>query len=292
MNYSRACILLDLPENFNFKQLKLKYYSAALKYHPDKNSNNTANSDFQNINEAYNYLSQFNNDNIENNDIEISYTSLLSKFLSGTLNMEDPEYIINLITSQCTKISFDILNKLSKSTILSLNKIITDHGNILNINKDIVNHIANLVTNFTQNDTIITIKPNLTNLLNNELYKLEFNKEIYYIPFWHHELIYDLSGSQLIVKCEPKLPDYISIDNLNNLYINIALQLSEIYIKETIDISIGENKFILYVKDLKIVKFQQIILKAKGIAQINSSDIFCISKKASIYVAIHFSDIP
>ena len=38
------------------------------------------------------------------------------------------------------------------------------------------------------------------------------------------------------------------------------------------------NKFILFVKDLKIVKFQQTILKEKGIAQINTSDIFCINK--------------
>ena len=52
--------------------------------------------------------------------------------------------------------------------------------------------------------------------------KLEYDGEIYYTPLWHHELVYTINSSNniLIVQCEPSLPEFMSIDEYNNLYIN------------------------------------------------------------------------
>ena len=67
----------------------------------------------------------------------------------------------------------------------------------------------------------------------------------YYIPLWHHELVYDISDNSLFVRCEPDLPDYITIDNYNNLYMNISMTLVSIINNDSLTINILEKQYII-----------------------------------------------
>ena len=70
-----------------------------------------------------------------------------------------------------------------KTTILNFKNITDKYSNILNINNDIINKIDNLVKQCTENDTIILLNPTLSNLLNDEVYKLKKWKT-FYIPYY------------------------------------------------------------------------------------------------------------
>ena len=62
MNYPRAMSILGLsPDSFNEDSLKKEYKRLAMKYHPDKCKGKDSEK-FVEINEAYNYLTKYNNE--------------------------------------------------------------------------------------------------------------------------------------------------------------------------------------------------------------------------------------
>ena len=56
MNLLTALEILELPENYNPEMLKKNYRSMAMKYHPDKNKESSANDKFLKVSEAYEFL--------------------------------------------------------------------------------------------------------------------------------------------------------------------------------------------------------------------------------------------
>lgn len=312
MNYNEACVILELSSNFNYQELKHNYYSLALKYHPDKNFEIDATSKFQNIQCAYNYLnnlytqnkleetrrtSMMPDDNLDSTD----YNDFVKIILDNIINKKIyNDKIISLLTLKCNELTFTFLNSLPKHTIIELHAIVAKYSSILNINPDILDKInkINLNKNNEMNDTNanneeikIILKPSLTNLLNADLYKYTDRGNDLYVPYWHHELVYDLSQCTIIFKCEPDLPDFITIDEFNNLYITITINISDIINFKNIDISIGDKKHIIPVNELKIIKQQTYIIKKQGIPLINMKKIYNINLRADIHFIIVFKDM-
>jgi hypothetical protein len=315
MNFNEACNILELSSNFNSQELKHNYYSLALKYHPDKNFEIDATSKFQNIQSAYAYLNNLNNSNInETNDPKHEEPSNYNDFIKLILDNIISQKNISLFMLKYNELTFTFLNSLPNHSIIELHAIVTKYSKILNINPAILDKINILKeifdlnnntntnntntntntnnTNNTNNEEIkIILKPSLNNLLNADLYKYTENGNDLYIPYWHHELVYDLSECTIIFKCEPDLPDFITIDEFNNLYITITINIFDIINFKNIDISIGEKIYIIPVDELKIVKQQTYIIKKQGIPLINMKKIYNITLKADIYFNIVFNDI-
>lgn len=63
MNFNKAIKILKIKHNFSNDELKKAYRKQSLKYHPDKNK--SGNDTFIEVNEAYLYLSEYNNNNID-----------------------------------------------------------------------------------------------------------------------------------------------------------------------------------------------------------------------------------
>lgn len=312
MNYNEACVILELSSNFNYQELKHNYYSLALKYHPDKNFEIDATSKFQNIQCAYNYLNNLYtqnkleetrrtpmmpDDNLDSTD----YNDFVKIILDNIINKKIyNDKIISLLTLKCNELTFTFLNSLPKHAIIELHAIVAKYSSILNINPDILDKInkINLNKNNEMNDTNanneeikIILKPSLTNLLNADLYKYTDRGNDLYVPYWHHELVYDLSQCTIIFKCKPDLPDFITIDEFNNLYITITINISDIINFKNIDISIGDKKHIIPVNELKIIKQQTYIIKKQGIPLINMKKIYNINLRADIHFIIVFKDM-
>jgi hypothetical protein len=300
MNYYNACNILDLPTIFCEKELKQQYYIKALLYHPDKNNNSNAKHMFQDVSEAYNYLNQYycNKNNIftdemfDDNTNENNYFYILENFLNGVLNQTiDIKKIIILLNKKCSDITLELLKHFSKSTLLKLNKFINEYSDILYIKKDILDKFNEVVKEYIKNDIIEIINPTLDNLINNDIYILSYNSEIYYIPMWHHELVYELSNNLLIVKCEPELPEYITLDQYNNLYVNLSTEIKSILNNDNISINIGEKKCIIPVNKLYIKYYQRYCFNKEGVSLINSDDIYNIENRGNIYIDIYFTDL-
>lgn len=287
MNYNMACNVLDLLPSFSDKELRNSYYIKALKYHPDKNPSQNANEQFQEIIDAYRYLSQHKNTDPE----EYSYFKILERFICDLTDHNiDIKHFLSILNNKYTEISIQLLQKLSKDTLLKFHTFIKQYNDILNINGLIVCTLDELVKKHTENDTVICLPTSLDNLMNDDIYKLEYNEEIYYIPLWHNELIYDLSNTSLIVRCVSDMPEYMSLDCYNNLTINLSMTLESIINQETITINIVLNQYTIPIKQLYIKKYQRFIFK-KGISQIDINDIYNVENRANIYVDIHFTDV-
>ena len=299
MNYYKACTILNLPSPFTYKILKHNYYLMALQYHPDKNSDSKAKTQFQNILEAYNYLANFMDETENKEDIsqdnccqDYSYINILEQFITGIIDKNmDINKFLPIVNNKYTELSIEFLQQLPKTTLIQIQKFINLYANLLHINTEIINKLDELVAESTKNDTIIKLYPSLENLINDEIYKVCHKEEIYYIPLWHHELIYDLSGSSLIIQCEPSLPDYINLDQYNNLYVNLSTTIQSILDQDTITINIANTQHIIPVSELHIIKYQIYTFKNVGISLVDIKNIYNIEDRANIYVNIHFTDI-
>lgn len=291
MNYKDACKILNLNTNFTIQQLKHNYFSLALQYHPDKNIGNNTTNKFQEIQCAYTYLS--NIDITEDNPIiDNSYSTLVKDFLDGVIHKNlDSEKFLNMVNKKCNDITIDLFKSLPKTTILHFQSIAQQYSNILNINPDILEKINILAKQATKNDIIVNITPSLSNLLNDEVHKYEYNDETYYVPYWHHELIYDLSNNSLIFQCEPSLPECAFVDKYNNLYISINTNITDIIANSTIDVNISNKIFMIPIQELKIKKHQIYTFKNQGIPLINIKDIYDIKSRGHIFIDITFNDL-
>ena len=136
---------------------------------------------------------------------------------------------------------------------------------------------------------IYILNPSINDLFQNNVYKLEIDGKIYFVPLWHSELHFE---SDIIVKCNPDLPDNVEIDEDNNLIITERIPISSItssLFKSPIrTIKLGDYSFELPMDQLYLRPFQTYILRKKGISKISETDIYEIEDKADIIFKIIF----
>lgn len=300
MNYKKAIKILEIEENFDYKLLKSRYYMKALRYHPDKNNEVNSEEKFKEISEAYNFLKKyinnknkdsyyesrenFSNDNFDNNN---DYKNILYKFILSinsdfTLNEGDLEYFNNIFDNENIKYLLTILKLLPK------NKVTSIYNYLINIdlikNSIIIKEIEKILQENIKPDVKYIINPSIDNLLNDEVFKIKIENEDYFIPLWHNEIIYENSNNRLVFECIPQIDNHIFIDDDNNIFINISVELSSLLEKEEYEISIGNNKYNINIEDIKIKKNQIITIKNKGISNIDYENIYNIKNKSNIYI--------
>ena len=167
--------------------------------------------------------------------------------------------------------SLAFIKELSKETLLELYPYLYKYKDIFNLNDTLMEEMQNILKDKIQNDNIIILNPNLDNLFNKEIYKLDFHNDTYYIPLWHSEITYDISSSiishspsSLIIKCVPSLPKNISIDHFNNIHINTQYNIQTLFQNiqtrdnDILSVSCGEKVFEIPISQLFIKKIKHI----------------------------------
>jgi hypothetical protein len=307
MNYEKACKILhiDNDDEITMDILKKQYRINALRYHPDKNIDEDTTSKFQEIQSAYEYLShKITNDesvDMENEmyegeeDMQNSYAGILFSFMKNLMqtdmstsdNKSGIYYIIlEKISNTCEKKALELIEKVDKKVLIKLYEIIGKYSDALHFSSHFIEKMNEIITKKIEKDECIILNPTIDDLFENNLYKLSVNGMVYIVPLWHNELVYDNMGNDLYVKCFPMLPDNVSIDDKNNIYISATFDVKEILNKEVIRVGIGKREFEISPSDLMIQPYQTIALKGKGISKINTVDIYDISKKSNILVNI------
>ena len=295
MNTVQALKILNINENIEINEeiIKKHYRMMALKYHPDKNKDVDAASKFQEIQNAYEYLSN-NNENSEKSE---SYDSLLRIFINQIFDDDFQKQIIYLlivkILNKASNKVLDIsLKFLENIDVVLLKKI----RFFLNYYSDVFDYFYFIEKidaiienkekkNFTKERIHIILHPLLEDLFENNLYRLsEYN---IIVPLWHHELLYDISGIELCIECYPILPENVSIDEDNNLHVILNYKLEDLMSLETIQINLGNKTFQIERNQLYLREFQKYILKKEGIAKINEENIYDIHEKSTIILYIN-----
>ena len=328
MNLQDAMNIMEINEigNLSLEKLKKKYHKLALLHHPDKNGNSAdANEKFQKIGHAYDILKKeliildgvdglgdlgdlgdsnsYNNSNSSSYENNTGYSFILNMFIQSIYSGKYNEIISSVIKDiivGCKEISLKMFEKLDKEKTLMVYDFILKYKNIFRLDDSILNNVREILVEKFKNIQIYIINPSIDDLFENNIYKLEVNKQIYFVPLWHSELYFDGDNDEnndennvkddIIVKCIPELPNYISIDENNNLIVmlEIPLNISLIQQKKTVFL-IGKKIFEIPIDKLYCKQVQSFIFKNMGISQIDEScDIYNIDKKGDVIVNITF----
>tara|TARA_B110000967_G_C18794853_1_gene515222 strand:- start:59 stop:973 length:915 start_codon:yes stop_codon:yes gene_type:complete len=301
MNYKKACNILLFEKNdiINENTIKKQYRMLALIYHPDKNKEDNATEKFHEVNEAYEYLLKyegyidtnnfFTEDLNENMFTNNTYSSLLFKFINtisednGSIVMNT---IINKLTTICEDKAIDLLNNLDKHTLIKVYKLLTKYKSAFHFNNNYIDKIKEIVISKTINDERIILNPSLEDLIEQKLYKLDYHENIYYIPLWQNEIVYDISDNELYISCEPNLPNHINIDDKNNIYISVSYPCKDLFETNVIYIDLCNKKIPIYTRDLYIKQKQFVRYANQGIPTITSQDVYDVSKLSDIFINI------
>jgi hypothetical protein len=284
--------------DLTLEYLKKKYHKLALRNHPDKNGNTPeSNEKFKQINEAYDYLKREININpIENNEDSTSsvYFDVLNIFMKSAMEGKYTEFISKIVSDivfASKKISLKLFEDLDKDSALSVYIFLSKHRFILHLTENILEEVRQVVIQKYENVQIFKLNPSINDLLNNNFYKLYLDNELYLVPLWHNESYFDGSGCEIIVMCEPELPECIKIDDENNIHTEIFIDLKNdipILLKNNrnLIVKIGDNEFTIYLSKLNIKPEQYYKIKNEGISKIKN-DVCDVSEKADIIVKIN-----
>ena len=283
MDLERACNILNITKPISLSDIKKKYYRAALSCHPDRNSDANSTAAFQELSDAYNFLCMHLE--VEEEEIieeECSYSSIIERFIKLMIGTNQDQETISNIINGCKNLSIKAFENIDKNTALKIFGYIELFAESLKIDKDTINTVKDIIKNKMKNDKLYILNPSLDNLLDGDIYILNYEEDTYYIPMWHDEITYDLSENSLIIKCIPDLPKHMYIDEKNSLHINIITSISNLLDHKELSVQVGRKVFNILTAELKIMKFQTYKLINVGIPLLNTSEIFTYDKKGDI----------
>jgi curved DNA-binding protein CbpA len=168
-----------------------------------------------------------------------------------------------------------------------------------NLYKTISQQRVNIMS-VTQCDktNIIKIEPRLEDVMEDMIYKLVKDGKQYLIPLWHHELVYDHNGTDLIIQIEPlfslnnldKNKKKIWIDSENNVFQSLSFSLAHLFElsinKEEIEIMFGNKKMCLFPSELLLRQTQTYTWKNEGMSKIQEQNIFDSSERGDLMLEI------
>jgi len=292
MNCEKAYKILEIQPLSTDKEMKISYYKKALKYHPDKNPNDTnAEETFKKINIAYQYL-QKENENISidsmNSKNYLFFIKECIKHFTPDVTWDDIflDTTLNNAVDKCGKLSLKIFEKMGKEKSIELYSFLSKNKEIFCISEEILTKLQEIVKDKVKNDNIIILNPTLDDILNDSIYKLELLGKTFYVPLWHHEVVFDHSGQDIIVQCIPDLSDNVIIDNKNNLHYVIKGNIQNVLENNKIEVKLGEKLLIIPSEQLNIVKKQNYIFRNKGLLRINDEDIYSTEERGHIFVDV------
>ena len=346
MNKESACRIFNIEEPYNLKEVKKKYYSYALRYHPDKNPSEHARLKFQEIQQAY----EFFNKEEEIQNTNLSYETFLKYFTGSLDNPSQYEYIESILTNVlciCEKQAKTIVDSLPYEKFVKIYKILKLYRHIFQLSPDFYEFMekkniywlsqSNLKKRhikeaFSEDDVnfekdpskhyetkynqewdikyyvpiepeidindkeTMILRPTLDDIMNDNVYKCKFKSFQLIIPLWHHELTYGENENEFDVKIIPSLPSnnyWIDTDNNLNQYVEYSLyELWNYAIEEKyMEVFFGKKRLLFYPHHLNLKEKQIWTWKNEGFSQINSHNIYDISKRSDILLHIHIAGI-
>ena len=321
MNLQEAFEVLGISSNevsqLTIDTLKKKYHKMALLNHPDKNGNSIdSTAKFQRINEAYQLIEReiksfsfchsFGQDasynqtqeeqTQEEQDLSSGFGFFVNLFMENILSGKYNEFVSSIIkdiVGGCKEVSLKLFEDLDKDRCLFVYDFMLKYKSILHISDTIIEKVREIIVEKYKDIQIFILNPSMDDLFENNIYKLCIDTEnTFLVPLWHNELYFeDTKQNEIIVRCCPELPENMSIDEENNILIELKIRLDFSLIESNkIPFLLGKKEFHVKTDELKMMKTQTHILRKQGISKIQEKDMYSIDKKSDIVVNIRFVD--
>ena len=293
----------------NSETVKKQYKKMALKLHPDKNGNTPESTRrFQDLSESYRCLLNIVQDsdipqqewgNSEDDNIFSStpsgYFDILRQFIKSTINNIDSDNIVEKIrhiVENCQDVSVSLFENIDRDTSITIFQFLTNYRELLHLSDGTLEKVKTVIQQKFEELEIYTIDPSLHDILVDNVYRLKIHEEVFLIPLWHKEMYFDTKNNkELMVICQPMLPDGWWIDENNNIYGSIDI----VFTKDLLDIivlpaKVDDGKHILNIetRQLKFTREQVVCLKQKGMLRINERNIYDTSERRDINLVVNF----
>ena len=190
-----------------------------------------------------------------------SYDSIFQLFIKTILvkmagngggnggNADAIHTIIQSILSKGIQSSVMLFRKMDKSSCMTIYTILSENQELFSISREIMDELTSIVEEKTRDDIVIRLNPSLLDMLLDRVYILTEYGQTYYIPLWHSELHFkqpdaDTStnpNGEIIVLCEPELPDNVTIDEHNNIYISLDVNIHDLFRNQVVPVYITDE---------------------------------------------------
>lgn len=231
--------------------------------------------------------------------------------------------IIQTVLSKGAQSAVMLFRNMDKPAAITIYDILSKNQDLFGISREMMNELTEIIETKTRDDIVIHLNPSLLDMLMDRVYILNECGKTYYIPLWHSELHFnhvndatatatatataaDTNVIRIIVVCQPELPDNVSIDEFNNMYISLDVSICELFTKQVIPVIINDELkthgfvYELHARDVYLQSTdnndavrQCVLLRGagKGIARYNTatSDIYKVGMRANVYANIHLT---
>jgi hypothetical protein len=284
MSVNDAKNVLNLcVENPSEEEIKNAYRRMALKYHPDKNPTEESVEKFHKIREAYEVLT-----NCSESCHKEEYLDKLREWLAYYMDEKIVEKIIEGIQI-CSQESVHIIEKIGNI-----------HPEVLELLYELFSFKREPNSLFEEAEKIV-VRPSLDDLFDEKVLQLPgSNGEIYWVPLWHHHLVFDKCHNEcaddtddeygeIVVMVEPILPENIKMDEYNHLYVYVNLKMGDIWESENIHVDVGGRKYNIPRDKLVIKELQRYTMKKMGVPMINYDSIYDATHRSDVHFHIRIS---
>jgi hypothetical protein len=315
MNSRQAYKVLELEPGAAHETIRRQYKMLALKYHPDKNKAEGAADKYREIKEAHDVLCISKAATADSKDPldpsfvsgwfssgkgSSTYARTAADFFEMIYNDEQLQRrifhpLLMRVVGSCEEKALDMFKKMEKKKARKLYDILMLYQDTLHLSADILVKIRGIIEGpestegesaeeeSTPVEDIVVLNPNIDDLLNQSVYKLkQEDGTILFVPLWHRELEYD----GVFVDCLPTLPDNVGLDEDNNIHVNCALKVADLWDKEEVEVWVGSRAYNLDINRLRLVSKQVVQMEGLGIPVPNEADIFNVSRLSSVYAHV------
>ena len=257
----------------SLKELNKRYHLLALRHHPDKVGGGGSNGDndaiFKEINESHKRVKEYfySDDGADGDADGGSYDSIFQLFIKTILvkmaggngggggggNADAIHTIIQSILSKGIQSSVMLFRKMDKSSCMTIYTILSENQELFSISREIMDELTSILEEKTRDDIVIRLNPSLLDMLLDRVYILNECGQTYYIPLWHSELHFKQPDAnpnpnpnpnpngEIIVLCEPELPDHVTIDEHNNIYISLDVNIYDLFRDQVVPVYITDE---------------------------------------------------
>lgn len=250
----------------SLKELNKRYHLLALRHHPDKVGGSSGDNDalFKEINESHKRVKEYfySDDGGDGDGDGGSYDSIFQLFIKTILvkmaggnggggggggNADAIHTIIQSILSKGIQSSVMLFRKMDKSSCMTIYTILSENQELFSISREIMDELTSILEEKTRDDIVIRLNPSLLDMLLDRVYILNECGQTYYIPLWHSELHFKQPDAnpnpsgEIIVLCEPELPDHVTIDEHNNIYISLDVNIYDLFRDQVVPVYITDE---------------------------------------------------